>query len=407
MPTTADGREYDKFLYFGFMRMGKGDCTVIRTPTGEIFIIDIGSNGLDSENGIVQTPEVNLGLNGILGVDKNIEALILTHSDKDHYNKIGYLYNLGANIKKVYHSNDFNKYNIGSTFNSKANNPPDNWIKKDVKQWERTSAGLIQLMMLDEDGYIDHENIRRVTFTGAQKYFTSFDPEQDEYVSTNIVQGNGINQYSNDRGIKIFEKSGCKISLLCGDIYSQEFYNKVMTREKKRKLNDGSNKWDVNYDDSKSVNMASIITLIEYKRNKIIVSGDAVSETEKFVVDTYPGVSSVSTLQASHHGSITNGSNSSAYANRMKPQRLVTSAPKGENGNNHPRCEAINNYINSNNNIKSADKIKYACTVEEEIYVSNNSRKRKLVKKMEYNEKNEKYSIHATGWQVNPWLLFE
>jgi beta-lactamase superfamily II metal-dependent hydrolase len=65
--------------------VGQGDCTVIQCPNGNIVVVDCGSSG-----GTRHTPS---SIENYLGnhIDK-VVAIIVTHSDKDHYNKIRWNY---------------------------------------------------------------------------------------------------------------------------------------------------------------------------------------------------------------------------------------------------------------------------------------------------------------------------
>src|SRR4051812_49110501 len=109
---TADGH-----LTVACLRMGQGDCTVIRCPTGSLFMVDMGSSEGDPTSPArtdVYTPLDFLDDDVFLKKDKFLDALIVTHSDKDHYNKVGILHELNVKIGKIYHTNTFASHSKGS-----------------------------------------------------------------------------------------------------------------------------------------------------------------------------------------------------------------------------------------------------------------------------------------------------
>src|SRR5690349_8083502 len=118
---TVDGK-----LWIMCMRVGQGDCTIIICPGGEIYIVDLGSaeaEPVPGDDTHMYTPHTALNDASVFGNDKKLAGLILTHSDRDHYNWAGILYDIGVKVDRVYHSAQFRDYNKGSQFgsNGKAN----------------------------------------------------------------------------------------------------------------------------------------------------------------------------------------------------------------------------------------------------------------------------------------------
>ncbi len=67
-------------LRFDFLDCGKGDGTLITFPNEKRMLVDLGSR----ENKEVSAPDILDHLNDL----NNLEVLVLTHGDEDHYNKI-------------------------------------------------------------------------------------------------------------------------------------------------------------------------------------------------------------------------------------------------------------------------------------------------------------------------------
>jgi competence protein ComEC len=105
----------DGKLYLKCLDMGQGDCTFIVCPNGKRMMVDAGTTdwGLSDIDDLIKELPSPL---------EPIDILVMTHSDQDHYNKIGDLVG-NAFIEKVYFSgdlrndysqNDFRKWHSGS-----------------------------------------------------------------------------------------------------------------------------------------------------------------------------------------------------------------------------------------------------------------------------------------------------
>lgn len=113
MPNNPDGN-----VHIGFFNIGMGDCTVIKGPKGEIGIIDCGSTNF----GNTRIEDVKNEIEGFVGRSiEEVDFVLVTHSDSDHYNQLGEL--LGSTtIHEFYHAdllgafsnNDFRRWIHGS-----------------------------------------------------------------------------------------------------------------------------------------------------------------------------------------------------------------------------------------------------------------------------------------------------
>ncbi|MEM8888084.1 MAG: MBL fold metallo-hydrolase [Bacteroidota bacterium] len=112
MPNYPDGN-----VHIGFINVGMGDCTVIKGPRGELAIIDCGSTNFGGTN----IDQIRTDIEDLIGgTIQNIDFILFTHSDADHYNQIGPL--VGSTpIDIIYHTdgageftdNGFRKWYFG------------------------------------------------------------------------------------------------------------------------------------------------------------------------------------------------------------------------------------------------------------------------------------------------------
>lgn len=90
-------------------------------------------------------------------------------------------------------------------------------------------------------------------------------------------------------------------------------------------------------------NASSLVLGLAYSGHRVILPGDATGATEQAVIANFGPDLHVALLEASHHGSESEGSNSDAWAQATSPENLIVSAgPIGHYG--HPRCDALERY---------------------------------------------------------------
>lgn len=336
MPRTKDGK-----LWIAFTRVGQGDCSLIRCPNGDVYVVDIGTTEAEPFPGdpnSICTPIDLLTSDDFFGQNTTCAGLILTHSDADHYNWVGLLYDADVMINKVYHSDWFTAYDVGSEYVN-----PKGKVKRG-KTWS-----LIENMCLDASNEPDYPNIRMVTFTDTDKKFSTPDPlYPSEYIHANITVGTGVDQYSTTRGIKVHDAAGCTIHILCGNIESA-----AGVRAAKRQGTGTTNNYERRRREGVDTNMASLVVLVEYNGLQYLICGDAVQETEEFVLDTYPDVKNVQILRAPHHGSNTYGSSHDAFVTRMNPRTLAVSAPRQSHSQPLPTCETLTRYLSGSRIVKT------------------------------------------------------
>src|SRR4051812_21109811 len=90
-PSPASNPEADRRIAMPFtirvLDMEQGDCTLIRCPNGDLVMVECGSkSGFTDDRRITAQMAVREWTKNNLGA---IDALILTHPDRDHYSEVG------------------------------------------------------------------------------------------------------------------------------------------------------------------------------------------------------------------------------------------------------------------------------------------------------------------------------
>ena len=73
---------------FSFVAMGQGDCCMVKCPDGQVVVVDCGSTANPwGDKSYVTEAQVELRT-WVSSQSNKIAALVLTHSDADHHNKV-------------------------------------------------------------------------------------------------------------------------------------------------------------------------------------------------------------------------------------------------------------------------------------------------------------------------------
>lgn len=74
--------------------VGQGDCTIMQCPNGKIVVYDCGSSGGNRMSAVQVKTWLGSRVN-------NVEAIFITHADRDHYNYLHEIYRNTANVQAV------------------------------------------------------------------------------------------------------------------------------------------------------------------------------------------------------------------------------------------------------------------------------------------------------------------
>jgi beta-lactamase superfamily II metal-dependent hydrolase len=292
---AAPGNRGDGNFHAAFVQMGQGDCTIMTTPAGRVIIIDCGSDATESSDDDTayknRVKSVLMGDKFLKG-STVVDALILTHADTDHYNKLSAVLPDGVQFQAVYHSDARDAYATGQT-----------------SDWIYTRTVNFKLIFAVEHHTNDGATAPTIRL-GTKKVQAATATE-----TVNRLDGQG--------GIRIIDEPQCKVSLLAANVNT-----------------------NTPPDNSNPRNRGSIVTLIEVFGEKLLMCGDATRATEKYVLDQHAArITNVSLAQAGHHGS-DKTSSSPEYVSKVNPKVAVVSAGKQVVKDHLPSYNVLYRYIN-------------------------------------------------------------
>jgi beta-lactamase superfamily II metal-dependent hydrolase len=297
-----------------FFHMGQGDAAVIRCPDGKVILVDCGSS-----EGFV--PEVDFRASAYLrhfAQTQSLHALILTHPDGDHCNKVSAVLEGGMKtsfwppgaavsggdydakqmtVERIYFS-DYEYRRVravrGTTYDTWVaglNRGP--LVRYKVGNAGNTLYGLLggpqQMSLVQLDGTDDHV-----------REWVGWD--------VNALAKDGVNQGA-ERSLKgtigeiVASGNGWCVRIIAGNVA--------------RASDDQS--------DLLGRNASSLVTLVEMGSWKALICGDATSSTENYLLNKRGNeIAGLNVLQVPHHGS---GVTSSTvdFVSRATPKMAVVS----------------------------------------------------------------------------------
>jgi len=91
-----------------FLYSGQGDCIVIECPNGGNIVVDCGSTDY---SGRTSAAQLRADFAAVIGADESIQALVVTHPDSDHYNRLASV--IGDRpVGRVIHSLAIDRYGM-------------------------------------------------------------------------------------------------------------------------------------------------------------------------------------------------------------------------------------------------------------------------------------------------------
>lgn len=316
MDTTKDvPTEWRKGIFqLMFFSMGQGDCCVVTSPDGDHVMIDCGSKKLEAKDALIgiqrllRSPDV-LNLPG--SKKGYLEALILTHPDKDHISCVGEI--LGGDgyyIGDKYVSFDAIKVEKVYFSDSKA---ARNDFKKSPLRFYGCNSCASTLY-----NYTSVKKIFCVTLRSDAQILDMWTPPFDEQKHVNASQ-----MISNKR-LTVAAGKNWEISIIAGNVV--------------REQSDKS--------DTDGRNAASLVTLVRHGDDTALICGDATQSTEDYLYNTFKNANDIKTvylLQAPHHGSGVTSSTDN-FVSLVNPQRVIVSVETNEHAHHLPGEGPIGSY---------------------------------------------------------------
>lgn len=308
---AAPGNRGDGSFHIAFVQMGQGDCAVMSTPTGKIILIDCGTNSKDLENGAAYKDRIAGVLTGprFLAATNVISVLILTHPDKDHYNRLGEVLPDAVTVELVYHSAALGDY--GSVTST--------WV-----QSHATDARFRRRLFLSRDP---------AGGRGANTMQPG-DKLVPELIAAAPAVGSKIDKLEGTLGLVVYDEgAGCKITLMAAGVDHDYL--------------DANGKGDD--DTGTHRNRGSVVTLVETFTKKILICGDATRSTERFMMLDAARtalLNDVDIVQVGHHGSNVTSSGQT-FVDAVRPRhRAVISAGRRGNPKHHlPGVDVVDRYV--------------------------------------------------------------
>lgn len=285
---------------FVFVAMGQGDCCMVRCPDGKVVVVDCGStsNKWGDPNWVIEA-ELLLRSAGWAGGNRNkVDALILTHSDADHCNKVGAFFGqhswkggvtmpstgavltdptaAGIDIEKIYLSDAYQP-----PPKSDGTLPP---LQPFANYTEGNLSGWIS------GGYFNTTDVYEVTINSlddARNQFRRW-TYNDNFTRPVVPDPADAHRIADKRLTVlsgVTDATAWSVSIIAGNV--QLYYDNVA-------------------DGSTADNAKSLITLFQVGDRKALLCGDATFSTEEFLLDAHgPGglLSNIDLVQMPHHGS--------------------------------------------------------------------------------------------------------
>jgi beta-lactamase superfamily II metal-dependent hydrolase len=330
-----------------YMSMGQGDCCVITCPDGKHVVIDCGTKGKETWDSLLDICSLIRSVSVLRNpkaATGEIEALILTHPDKDHINQVkgilgsstftilldtkeedDALDNLLAQADpksyKVTKSRPDNKYLNKIVFEGlKVNNV----YFADPKVNDRDSLKRSPLLYYYASGcskalynQLSTKKLYCVTLNSTEKTLHSWKrpyKKEENYSKESISTAS----YTLLSG----KKPDWEVSLVAGNV--------------KREKEDKS--------DTDGKNAASLVTLIKIGKEKILICGDATLSTENYLRKTFSTeLKDLDLIQAGHHGSSVTSSTKD-FVDTVKAKRVMISVQEREHSHHLPGKDTLARY---------------------------------------------------------------
>lgn len=289
------GDELAEFRFY-FVDMGQGDCTIIRSPTGHVYVVDCGSVG-----------ELNAGT--FNGAGNTMRAwsggapvtVILTHPDRDHYNQLlGLLYRgLGGN-----------NVNADHIYFSLANGPAS-----PLGHYSQTALAA-------NLGFIGNPPLTEVTINAGVQQCQTW-TNANAYTAPALPVGlpGGVLELAQGPAVPgLGGHAAWSLRIVAGNVPAT------------------TTSWaDVS-------NTASLMVVAQIGTEKVVITGDATQTTMEYVrLNQAVQVQNAEIFQVPHHGSLT-GLPTAAQRNLFNPRQALISVGILTDGHKLPRFNVITSW---------------------------------------------------------------
>jgi beta-lactamase superfamily II metal-dependent hydrolase len=297
---------------FCFVEMGQGDCCIVRCPDKKIVVVDCGStaNRYGNENAISEGREQ---LRAWAAENRNtVDALILTHSDADHYNKVLTFFlwkeeTVGGRlmlkrapifIDRIFFSN---AKPAGKTGAGPLGNYTSAAVNKNVYNHLFSTDSIHEVNINSSTDSNNHVKTWRKGDGTAKSFATMDDP---------------VTPVTDKRHRVLGTTEDWKVEIIAGNV--PRLARDAATEE----------------------NAKSLITLFTVGTKKVLLCGDATFSTEAFLLAVHGAtIAGVDLVQIPHHGS--DYASGQQFIDKVDPKAAVVSVNFMEHSFRLPRHDKV------------------------------------------------------------------
>lgn len=304
---AADAKWSKDTFQFLFVSMGQGDCCVITCPDGRHVMIDCGSKAEESDSSWDVIAELLRGPDvfGLVGAERGLEALILTHPDKDHVSKVaellgakrmGFSYGVdadapsGVSTKRPRPAKEFKRITVNNVYFSDPSRARDDFKRSPLRQYAITACN---------DAIYQHLKVQKLYCVTLNSEAAKVDVWTKPSAEAIVNQRQPFAEQ--DHSERVIDRSGL---VICEGRAGNgtDWSIKIIAGNVPKDPN------EVDTSDQDGRNAGSLVTLIKFGVEKFLICGDATVSTEKYLIRNYPSpkdLESLTLIQVPHHGSNT------------------------------------------------------------------------------------------------------
>lgn len=300
---------------FVFVAMGQGDCCMVRCPNGKVIVVDCGSTGnpYANPNWIVEAEILLRDQHWAGGNGNRIHALVLTHPDQDHNNKVVQFFDHTTykgritlpTTEEVLEDWVHPRINIDYIYISAAwkdHGPLGNYTSGDLNQYIYKNS-------------FDTMKVCEVTINSENDNWAKFWDQSSKFSTVEM------NFPIDDQRFLILagttEETDWSVSIIAGNVPLK--YGGVL-------------------DKCTKTNAGSLITLFEIGDKRALLCGDATFSTEKFLEKNHADLlEEIELVQIPHHGS--KNASGQSFVEYLNPRAAVGSVGFFEHNHKLPRYE--------------------------------------------------------------------
>jgi beta-lactamase superfamily II metal-dependent hydrolase len=350
----------DDTLTVAFLSVGSGDCIVIKTPAGHVFVVDCGSRKRPEgpyRKRIQDVFKTCFLKSDTPGAKHNLKAMILTHPDRDHYNEIvPVLAPIINKIEDLFYSLDLRSYNDKAAKDDEEEpTPPSSSSSTSSSSSSSSSTSSTSTGVATGGGDPPAKTFQFLAGHAVRKHRVTINSDTPS-LETDSAAANKTPPYAPDKATKSitvhkenWHGSTCEIILLAAGVTKKSQSDLTFTAAESRKDKTGTRDryakpLKASGRTPAPTNTASIVTLVKARDKKLLLCGDATYLTELYLLQNHLAeITKVDVAQIEHHGAGT-AHGAGIYVEKLDPFFAAVSTGT-HGGDNNPRWRVIQKYL--------------------------------------------------------------